>query len=208
MNRKSYRLGRLVVLAIGIATILVPAADAGILRSSGVGETEATSQHGLPYPRGMNPAGTAVKVSLDLQSPDTRDAALAGDSSYNVAARGRVIERHVSNLQSPDARDAAIAGEPRLEPTLPELGYNVAAWQQAVGQTHGVDFRSPDARDAADGRLPESAPTVEIVQVSEPSGFSWDDAGIGALGAFVLMLLAGSGALAIRTLRRTRLANA
>jgi hypothetical protein len=213
MTRTSHRLGRLVVLAIGLATMLVPAADAGILRSSGVGETEVTGRHGIPYPQGMNPSGTATTVSFDRQSPDTRDAALAGDSSvpaaYNVAARQRVIERHVVDFRSPDARDAGLAGDESVKPTLPELGYNVAAWQQAGGRPDVLlDSRSPDTRDAADGRLPGSAPTVEIVQVSEPGGFSWDDAGIGALGAFILMLLAGSSALVIRTMRRTRLANA
>jgi hypothetical protein len=213
MTRTSHRLGRLVVLAIGLATILVPAADAGILRSSGVGETEVTGRHGIPYPQGMNPSGTAATVSFDRQSPDTRDAALTGDSSvraaYNVAARQRVIERHVVDFRSPDARDAGLAGDESVKPTLPELGYNVAAWQQAVGRPDMLlDSRSPDTRDAADGRLPGSAPTVEIVQVAEPGGFSWDDAGIGALGAFILTLLAGSSALVIRNLRRTRLANA
>ena len=65
------------------------------------------------------------------------------------------------------------------------------------------DLRSGDARDAAQGRGTFSAPDVTVVRLAEPvsppsgSGFDWSDAGIGAGGALVMIVLASGGAFAV-----------
>jgi hypothetical protein len=44
------------------------------------------------------------------------------------------------------------------------------------------------ARDAAIGSATQSAPPL-VVRVSQPNGFAWDDAGIGAGATFALILI-------------------
>lgn len=83
------------------------------------------------------------------------------------------------DLRSPDARDAAREAEGTSAPLA-------------------RDLRSPDARDAAEGRGTTTAPQVEVVKLtapstSEPSGFDWGDAGIGAGGVLGLTLLGMGG---------------
>jgi hypothetical protein len=80
------------------------------------------------------------------------------------------------DLRSPDTREAA---------------------QRAL-----QDFRSPDARDSSEGRGMDTAPIVEFVEVAEPSGFDWSDAGLGAAGGIGLMLVGTGGAIATVRLRR------
>ena len=64
------------------------------------------------------------------------------------------------------------------------------------------DLRSPDARDAAVGRGMDRAPIVEFVEVAQPSGFDWSDAGLGAAAGIGLLLVGAGGAVATVRLRR------
>ena len=114
----------------------------------------------------------------------TRSAAL-GLALAALAAPTAVAQQQ--DLRSPDTRDAASAGE---RPAMAEA--------RSEASTERQDLRSPDARDAAAGRGTFSAPAVMVVKVpaSSPSagGIDWRDAGIGAGGLLVLILvgLAGS----------------
>jgi hypothetical protein len=51
------------------------------------------------------------------------------------------------------------------------------------------------ARDAAIGSATQSPPPPLIVRVSQPNGFAWDDAGIGAGATFGLVLMLLGSAL-------------
>jgi hypothetical protein len=51
------------------------------------------------------------------------------------------------------------------------------------------------ARDAAIGSATQSPPPPLIVRVSQPNGFAWDDAGIGAGATFALILVLLGSAL-------------
>ena len=86
------------------------------------------------------------------------------------------------------------------------LGLTIAAVAAptAVAQQ---DLRSPDARDAAAGRGTFNAPEVTVVRlpqrVSTPDGgIDWGDAGIGAGGALIAILLATAGTFAVTRHRR------
>lgn len=94
-------------------------------------------------------------------------------------------EAVVSDLRSPDTRDAARGTQP-----VSSL----------------VDLRSPDSRDAVRGYRP--GPAIEVVRAVGPSGFDWRDAGIGALAAFAIALVATGTALAVLRHRRGKLAAA
>ena len=84
------------------------------------------------------------------------------------------------DLRMPDTRDAAKQAEQRQ------------------------DLRNPDTRDRAEGRGPETAPIVEFVEVREPSGFDWADAGLGAAaGVGLVMIGAGTAMTAARLRRRS-----
>jgi hypothetical protein len=77
-----------------------------------------------------------------------------------------------TDYRSPDARDAAaLAARPDSPPR--------------------TDLRSPDARDAADHVRFVTMPAVDVRPTTGEADFRWDDAGIGA-GAAVLVLLAGT----------------
>jgi hypothetical protein len=65
------------------------------------------------------------------------------------------------------------------------------------------DLVPPDTRDRAEGRDPASLVYVEVPQASS-GGFQWDDAGLGALAGFGILLAGTGGAIAtVRMRRRT-----
>lgn len=135
----------------------------------------------------------AVASAIDLRSPDTRDAAVATEPALAAV-----------DLRSPDARDAASLKER-------PAARNDLRWRdtRAAGTAGGarpvlIDLRSPDTRDAARGYRRPLA--IEVVRVVGPSGFNWGDAGIGALGAFAVALMAAGTMLAVLRHRRSRFA--
>ena len=128
------------------------------------------------------PAG----VASDLRSPDSQDAAKAGQW-------GRVSDRLL-----PDTQDAAKAGQPASDINMQSPDTQDAAKADHWGRVS--DRLLPDTQDAANGRR-GAGPTIEVVTVAAPSGFDWVDSGIGA--AFVLGLsLIGAGALLVVQRRR------
>jgi hypothetical protein len=135
------------------------------------------------------PAGSAT----DLRSPDTREAAI-GMEQLPAA----------TDLRSPDTRDAASSSE-RIAGFVDLRSPDTRA-AAAVEQPRPVlvDLRSPDSRDAARGYRPPLA--IEVVRVVGPSEFDWRDAGIGALGAFAVTLLAAGTMLGVLRHRRSRFA--
>lgn len=134
----------------------------------------------------LAPAASAV----DLRSPDTRDAALAASPTG-------------ADLRSPDTHDASIPTEPSpVGADFRSPDTRDAASAEEPIATLG-DLRSPDTREAADGYRP--AATSVIVHVPGP-GFDWGDAGIGALGAFAVALLAAGAMLVVFRHRRSRVA--
>ena len=86
---------------------------------------------------------------------------------------------------------------------IAQLDMHASTAVAAAAAQKRQDLRSGDARDAALGRGTFSAPDVTVVrlpeQVSPPSssGFDWSDAGIGAGGALVMIVLATGGAFAV-----------
>jgi hypothetical protein len=114
---------------------------------------------------------------MSLKHQATR-ALAAGFAAAAFAAPSALA----NDLRSPDARDAAAAHE------QPGRGVFTSPPQPP-------GWLSPDAADAAaaaaDVRAPE-APTV--VEVTPAEGFDWSSAGIGALAAIALGLIALAGA--------------
>ena len=100
------------------------------------------------------------------------------------------------DLRSPDARDAAQRPERVQDLRMPDT--RDAAEQAERPQ----DLRMPDTRDWAAGRTPDKAPVVEFVEVREPSGFDWADAGMGAAAGIGLVLVGAGTALTAARLRR------
>jgi hypothetical protein len=136
------------------------------------------------------PAASAT----DLRSPDTREAAM-------------VMERSpaVMDLRSPDTRDAASSSKQIAAVVdLRSPDTRAAATAEQPGPAL-IDLRSPDSRDAARGYRPPLE--NEVVRVVEPSAFDWRDAGIGAVGAFAVMLLAAGTLLTVLRHRRSRFAS-
>jgi hypothetical protein len=73
------------------------------------------------------------------------------------------------------------------------------------GVLDAVQMSTPFITEHQGGQYdPQPVPT--IVNVTSDSGFSWEDAGIGAAGGMLLLLLAGGAVIAINR-NRTRLAS-
>ena len=105
------------------------------------------------------------------------------------------------DLRSPDTRDAAgVVGQPQdlRSPDARDAAQSPGIVQATVGRS---DLRSPDARDAARDIRPVPVP-YSPVSVDEPSGFSWGDAGIGAVGVLGLLAIGLGGFMAVTHYRR------
>jgi hypothetical protein len=100
------------------------------------------------------------------------------------------------DLRSPDARDAWLRPERVQDLRSPD------ARDAAVQAERPQDLRSPDARDWAAGRGPDTAPVVEFVEVPQPNGFDWADAGLGAIAGIGLILIGAGTAMTATRLRR------
>jgi hypothetical protein len=104
----------------------------------------------------------------------TRGIAVA--IAFTVAMTPAAVAQQ--DLRMPDTRDAAAKAEQRQ------------------------DLRLPDTRDWAEGRGTDTAPIVEFVEVSRPSGFDWEDAGLGAAAGVGLVLIGAGTAMTAARLRR------
>jgi hypothetical protein len=125
-------------------------------------------------------AAAALSAPAALADPPQGHKALAQPDlveRYVASGRGQadVIERWV------DGR----AGHPDLIERYVEI-------RRPVG--------FPDGRP--DGYQPQTRTAAAATTASVEGGFSWSDAGIGALAGFALTLLAAGGMLATRTRRR------
>ena len=83
----------------------------------------------------------------------------------------------------------------------------------AVAQLQVADGRSPDTLDAgsvsqlqvADGRSPDTldaAQATQPIEIVQPGGFAWGDAGIGAIGAALMIALIGGAMLVLARFHR------
>ena len=91
------------------------------------------------------------------------------------------------DLRSPDTRDLAQGYAPATSQDLRSPDTRDLAQGYAPGTSQ--DLRSPDTRDVADGYQPE-LPTQPVADVtSEPSGFDFVSAAIGAIAAAGVALL-------------------
>ena len=106
------------------------------------------------------------------------------------------------DLRSPDARDAALRPERVQDFRSPD------ARDAARHAESPQDLRSPDSRDWAAGRGPDKAPIVEFVEVAEPTGFDWADAGLGAVAGIGLVLIGAGSALTAARMRRRSVGSA
>lgn len=85
-----------------------------------------------------------------------------------------------------------------LAPTAASAA-SAASPYQAQGARVAHEFA---ARDAALGNGPVLP--AQIIKISQPNGFDWGDAGIGAAGGLALSTVGLGGALVISSQRRTR----
>jgi hypothetical protein len=100
-----------------------------------------------------------------------------------LVVSGASADEGYQDLRSPDAVDAArTAGDP------PDVAPPPSSIAAPAGETY-EDLRSPDARDAAEDYHPtlDSQPVFD--EPSEPSGFDWVSAAIGAAAAAGLALV-------------------
>ena len=116
----------------------------------------------------------------DLRSADARDAAR---EAGGTAAPSQ-------DLRPPDVKDGAEGRGPYADDRGPYV----------LERRHAA----PDAADAARGLSPSDIP-APVVEVRESSGgFSWGDAGIGAVGMLGLFAIAGGSAMLVAGRRRRR----
>jgi hypothetical protein len=120
------------------------------------------------------PAGRSVPAMRTTTHHITRGIAVAIALSVALAPAAAAQQ----DLRMPDTRDAAAKAEQRQ------------------------DLRLPDTRDYAEGRGTDTAPIVEFVEVREPSGFDWADAGLGAAAGVGLVLIGAGTAMTTARLRR------
>lgn len=130
--------------------------------------------------------------------PITRTIAIALVASVAVAPAAAAQQ----DLRSPDARDAG------LRPEHVQDLRSADARDAAIQAERPQDFRSPDTRDSVAGRGLETAPIVEFVEVAQPSGFDWADAGLGAAAGIGLVLVGAGGAITTARLRRRSVGSA
>src|SRR5262249_3266559 len=143
-----------------------------------------TSQAPDVFDRYVKSHSQGSTVVLDGRSPDTRDAAYTAQlqvidgrspDTMDAAQNAQSTQLQVLDGRSPDTLDAAQNGQ--------------------NGQLQVLDGRSPDTLDAAQ--------TVQPIEFTSSSGFSWSDAGIGAAsGARLILLLGVSMFLVLWTHRR------
>lgn len=122
----------------------------------------------------------STAVALALAVAAVAPAAASARLELNPpAATSQTQTRPAVDLRSPGARDLA----------------NAAV---RVVHTQGARVRREfAARSAASGSGTGSPPPVQIVKVSQPSGFDWGDAGIGAAVGLTLSMIGLGGALAL-----------
>ena len=148
-------------------------------------------------------------------------AAPAGAMPFNTHAQGSLVPVEIT---PPAVQSVAPSGGGG---GISDLGYvGIGIGGVAIGLIGGRNGRKPsqDQDDAAPGtgarrhrprrrparrelnppppRTRPSRPAVQIVRVSAPGGFDWDDATIGAAGALGLSTLAIGSGLAIASRRR------
>src|SRR5437763_15563556 len=105
------------------------------------------------------------------------------------------------DLNPPPARQTASVSSP-VSPN-PDQQTVVTAGSRAVQSPGARVARDLAARDAAARATPVvSSPPAQIVKISQPSGFGWGDAGIGA-GAMLGLVLVLLGSTLYVTHRRT-----
>jgi hypothetical protein len=121
----------------------------------------------------------------------------------------RSLSRAVKSTIAAGALALAVPGAALAMPAQPDPGTPVGPVSGNV--TAGTDVAAPDQQSpipAEPKQVPQQAPTWPAnPQVLTPpsssvasadAGFQWDDAGIGAGGALVVVLAGFGGALAIR----------
>jgi hypothetical protein len=120
----------------------------------------------------------------------------------------RSLSRAVAALAAAGALTAATAGAALAVPARPDMGDQVAA---SGNVTSGTDVAAPDQQNpipapvkpriAAPPTWPLHPQTLTPPAASSPSadaGFQWDDAGIGAGGALLVVLAGVGGVFALR----------
>lgn len=211
MQRKLTRRIRWTGLALALTATLVPPTAAGMILGDGGGGSSGVADLRSPDARDSVPSAQG-KILADLRSPDARDSV--------PPAQGTVL----ADLRSPDARDTVPTAKPEVIADLrsPDARDVQPAPTQVVASRRSphsgdalraptqivADRRAPDSRDIADGYVFANAPSVEVVRLAEPAGFSWDDAGIGAVTTFGLIALALGASIALRHARRSQLTGA
>ncbi len=122
----------------------------------------------------------------------------------------RSLSRAVKSTIAAGALALAVPGAALAMPAPPDPGTPVGPVSGNV--TAGTDVAAPDQQNripAEPKPVPQQAPTwpanpqvltpsSSTTTSSADSGFQWDDAGIGAGGALVVVLAGFGGALAIR----------
>ena len=138
---------------------------------------------------------TAIK-----RTTATALAALAVTGAVCVPAAGARVPTADPGELTTSARQLAHLALPSA---AAQLDMHASTAVAAAEARPGQDLRSGDARDAAQGRGTFSAPDVTVVRLAEPvsppsgSAFDWSDAGIGAGGALIMIVLATGSAFAV-----------
>ena len=175
-----FRLTQPFVIAAIAAALAAPAvALAGV--NSGYGPPDGWYTHAVSVTKSDR---KAASDSNRYGPPDgwyTYAVSLT-DSAKALTADGR----------SPDTLDAAAAAQLQVADGRSPDTRDASD----VAQTQVADGRSPDTLDAATGSRP-----IEIVQ---PGGFDWGDAGIGAIAAAMMIGLIGSSMLLLARFHRRK----
>jgi hypothetical protein len=134
-----------------------------------------------------------LAVPLAQSRPSCADPGLLGEAGYKSVCLPAVFYNE------------SWANDSKLKAVNVRLVPLVTEHQHGQYDPQPIDQSVPLVTEHQYGQYdPQPVPTV--VNVTSDTGFSWEDAGIGAAGGIFLMLLAGGAVIAINR-NRTRLAS-
>ena len=172
-----------IIVALAVAALAVPLAQAGSARPNLAAETEA---------RGYAALSQAILNTSRLQSQN--------DVTQTEAKGYAALSQAILNTSQLQRYEERAVGEEETGDLVGPLN-NRAAMRKAArrlcGPDRGQRIRSPLASDR------EHEPEPGTVQFA-PRGFDWGDAGIGAAATLGLMLFAGGLAIGLVVRERSR----
>ena len=134
-------------------------------------------------------------------------AALTGGTAGAMAASGTTPEGlKADGLRLQGMADRYVQMRGYTQDGLRADGLRYQAMARAYANRPAASFYTPQALEAQGLRWQAMAQAYSQPQVVRDSGFDWGDAGIGALGVFVVLLCGAVLTFGVRRIREEKLA--